>query len=95
MSYRKFYKAYYRQLEGKKIVSAGVTQEGFPYMELDSGERIEVSRGGLTVKKRDLINLLNRAAAALETPNDLTQEEKDFLVEDLVVAAKNLENEKD
>ena len=40
--------------------------------------------------KKELINLLNRAAAALETPGDLSDEEKRFLTEDLVVVAKSL-----
>jgi hypothetical protein len=38
----------------------------------------------------DLIALLNRAAAALETPNDLTPEEVEHVIEDLVVEAKKL-----
>lgn len=39
-------------------------------------------------KKRDLRNLLNRAAAALENPRDLTSEEVAELVEDLTVEAE-------
>jgi len=40
------------------------------------------------MKRRELVLLLNRAAAALETPNDLTEEEKAHVVEDLAVAAE-------
>ena len=36
---------------------------------------------------RDLAALLYRAAAGLETPQDLTPEERAHLVEDLVLAA--------
>lgn len=39
----------------------------------------------------ELRNLLNRAAAALETPEDLSREDKQNLIEDLVTAAKNLD----
>jgi hypothetical protein len=45
------------------------------------------------LKPRDLANLLNRAAAALETPDDLTPQDKADLIEDLVVAAKEAANE--
>lgn len=38
----------------------------------------------------ELVNLLNRAAAALETPDDLTEEDKAYLIEDLVVMAAHL-----
>lgn len=47
------------------------------------------------MSKKDLINLLNRAAAGFETPDDLTEEEKTHLVEDLVVAATMLERPSD
>ena len=43
------------------------------------------------MKQRDLAELLNRAAAALETPDHLSDLERDDLVEDLVVAAKEME----
>jgi hypothetical protein len=42
--FKKFYEKYYQGLVGKKVLAAGVTPDGFPYMELDSGERIEVSQ---------------------------------------------------
>lgn len=42
------------------------------------------------MKERDLVNLLNRAAAAIETPNDLNDQERDELVEDLTVAANEM-----
>ena len=35
------------------------------------------------MKLRDKIALINRAIAALETPDDLTQEEKGHLIDDL------------
>ena len=38
------------------------------------------------MKPRDLANLLNRAAAALETPGDLSDAEKGDLILDLTVA---------
>lgn len=41
-------------------------------------------------KSKDLANLLNRAAAALETPLDLTPLDITKLVEDLTVAATQL-----
>ena len=40
------------------------------------------------MKTRDLVNLLNRAAAALETPGDLEPGDVEALIEDLTVAAK-------
>jgi len=42
------------------------------------------------MKNRELVNLLNRAAAALETPQDLTKEDMEQLIEDLIVAAKEI-----
>ena len=45
------------------------------------------------MKNRDLVNLLNRAAAALETPKDLQPDEVDFLIEDLTVAAEEFQKE--
>lgn len=42
------------------------------------------------MKHRELINLLHRAAAALETPSDLTEADKKALVEDLVYAAEEV-----
>lgn len=39
-------------------------------------------------QSRDLTNLLNRAAAALETPADLTDQERQELIEDLTSAAE-------
>lgn len=47
--------------------------------------------GGEDAMTTELVNLLNRAAAALETPDDLTEEEKAYLIEDLVVMAAHLE----
>lgn len=43
------------------------------------------------MKNRDLKNLLNRGAAALETPQDLNEQERKDLAEDLTAAAKGLE----
>ena len=43
------------------------------------------------IKHRELINLLNRAAAAIETPDDLTKRDFSDLVEDLVITAAELE----
>jgi hypothetical protein len=40
---------------------------------------------------KELINLLNRAAAGLETPGDLTKLDLDELIEDLTVMANLLE----
>ena len=42
------------------------------------------------MKARDLQNLLNRAAASLETPDDLTEGEKNELIEDLINAAMDV-----
>jgi hypothetical protein len=42
------------------------------------------------LKTRDLVNLLNRAAAALETPADLTEQEQGELVQDLTAAAEEI-----
>jgi hypothetical protein len=38
------------------------------------------------MKRRDMWNLLARAAAALETPEDLTASEREQLIEDLRAA---------
>jgi len=38
--------------------------------------------------ERDLINLLNRAAAAIESPDNITSDEAQDLIEDLVTEAK-------
>jgi len=46
------------------------------------------------MKNQDLIALLNRAAAALETPSDLTPEEKQHVIEDLVIAADSVVDSK-
>jgi len=43
------------------------------------------------MKTRDLINLLNRAAAAIETPNDLNEAEIIELIEDLIAVADAME----
>ena len=43
------------------------------------------------LKSRDLKNLLNRAAAALETPGDLSQEDVEVLIADLLAAAEEIE----
>ncbi len=40
------------------------------------------------MKHRDLHNLLNRAAAAIETPGDITARDRDDLIEDLATAAR-------
>lgn len=40
------------------------------------------------MKQRDLANLLNRAAAAIENPSDLSDRERVDVVEDLVEAAE-------
>ena len=42
---------------------------------------------------KELVNLLNRAAAALESPLDLNPIEMNELIEDLVCAANELESE--
>ncbi len=39
------------------------------------------------MKNRDLVNLLNRAAAALETPADLTAQDVRDLIADLTTEA--------
>jgi hypothetical protein len=44
------------------------------------------------MKNQDLVNLLNRAAAYLETPGDISKAEVDYLIEDLTVAAKELDD---
>ena len=44
----------------------------------------------MTLDKTELANLLNRAAAALETPDDLTKEDVANLILDLVVAATEI-----
>lgn len=43
------------------------------------------------MKNRDLVNLLNRAAAGFEHLVSLTEKERDELVEDLVQAAVEIE----
>jgi hypothetical protein len=45
------------------------------------------------MKNRDLINLINRAAAAIETPADLTEDEIQDLLDDLDAAALELEDQ--
>ena len=45
------------------------------------------------MKARDLANLLNRAAAAIETPGDLSDRERVDVVEDLTTAAKEIEGD--
>lgn len=45
------------------------------------------------MKTRDIRNLLNRAHAALETPADLTEQDKQALIEDLSVATREPEPE--
>lgn len=45
------------------------------------------------MKTKDLVNLLNRAAACIETPGDLTSEEISQVAEDLVEAAKEIEHD--
>jgi hypothetical protein len=42
------------------------------------------------VKNRDTVNLLNRAAAALETPEDLAFDDVEALIEDLTSEAARL-----
>lgn len=43
------------------------------------------------MKPRELASLLRRAAAAIETPDDLSNEERMHVVEDLCVAADQTE----
>jgi hypothetical protein len=45
------------------------------------------------MKRKEIINLLNRAAAGLESPLDLNPREYNELIEDLVVTAKHLAEE--
>jgi DNA-binding ferritin-like protein (Dps family) len=45
------------------------------------------------MKQKDLINLLNRAAASYETPGDLDGDDLSHLVEDLTVAAAHFSND--
>lgn len=45
------------------------------------------------MNKTELCNLLNRAAAALETPNDLSVIDRRYLAEDLQVLAEQLSTE--
>lgn len=45
------------------------------------------------MKKRDLVNLLNRAAAAIENPADLNHNEVQELLEDLLTAADELKKD--
>lgn len=47
------------------------------------------------MKNRELVNLLNRTAAALENPRDLTLNEQDCLIEDLLAAAKEMNSDFD
>lgn len=42
------------------------------------------------MKRKDLVNLLNRAAAAIETPGDIELVELNYLVVDLLVAATKI-----
>ncbi len=44
------------------------------------------------VKTKELTNLINRAAAALETPGALTPTEQRELIEDLVIMAKEVDS---
>lgn len=44
---------------------------------------------------KELIALLRRAAAAIETPGDLTKEELEHVAEDLNIKATELENTED
>lgn len=44
---------------------------------------------------KELIALLRRAAAAIETPGDLTKEELEHVAEDLNIKATELEDELD
>jgi hypothetical protein len=50
--------------------------------------RLAGETGANKMKRRDVINLLNRAAAGLEHIVSLSEKERDELVEDLVVAAR-------
>jgi DNA-directed RNA polymerase subunit F len=45
------------------------------------------------MKRKELINLLNRAAAGLESGEELSPKEFNELIEDLVTTAKTLEEE--
>jgi len=42
------------------------------------------------MKTKDLVNLLNRAAAALETPKDLNQQEFQDVIDDLTFYANQI-----
>lgn len=54
-------------------------------MAYDSGDRIH---------RKEVADLLSRAAAALETPADLTEQEKQELVEDLTVMEQGVRRAK-
>ena len=43
------------------------------------------------MKTKELVNLLNRAAAALETPQDLNPFEIEDLTRDLTITAREIE----
>lgn len=45
----------------------------------------------MTDAPKDLAALLNRAAAAIETPGDLTEEDRAYLLDDLTAAAESVE----
>lgn len=47
------------------------------------------------MKRRDLINLLNNAAATLENYHSISEHEVDIVIEDLVSTADLLEKEQD
>lgn len=44
MSKQTWTEKYMKHLEGKKIVKAGVTKNGYPFFTLDDKSKIEVSR---------------------------------------------------
>jgi hypothetical protein len=46
----------------------------------------------MNVSVSEIIALLNRAAAGMETPDDLAEHEREYLVEDLTGMAALLEN---
>jgi hypothetical protein len=47
--------------------------------------------GVYVMKTRDLINMLNRAAAVINDPASETEEEKEQLVQDLISEATSME----
>ena len=48
---------------------------------------------GDSMERNELIDLLYRAAAALETPEDLEENALEYLIDDLIIAAQKLKEE--